>query len=116
MLRARPAAYILGPVWMEHSMRCSWFLRAFGWRIVAISACCCSALAQDSSPLRATTPAPNAQAPVHLTAEQDRLRLLELLGLKEADLRPAPVPDAKSPHAANYDEAKANVYPKLPDP
>lgn len=52
----------------------------------------------------------------HLTAEQDRVRLLGLLGLKESDLRPAPVPDAQSPKATNYDEAKANVYPKLPDP
>ena len=51
-----------------------------------------------------------------MTAEQDRARLLGLLGLKESDLRPAPVPDAKLPHATNYDEAKANVYPKLPDP
>ena len=34
---------------------------------------------------------------MHLTAEQDRLRLLGMLGLKEPDLRPAPVPDAKSP-------------------
>src|SRR5579863_778490 len=52
----------------------------------------------------------------HLTAEQDRARLLGLLGLKESDMRPAPVPDAKSPHATNYDEAKADVYPNLPDP
>ena len=52
----------------------------------------------------------------HLTAEQDRARLLGLLGLAESDLRPAPVPDARSPKAANYDEAKANVYLKLPDP
>jgi hypothetical protein len=63
-------------------------------------------------PARSPTPA----KPVHLSAEQDRLRLLGLLGLKEVDLRPAPVPDAKSPHATNYDETKANVYPQLPDP
>lgn len=52
----------------------------------------------------------------HLSAEQDRARLLAVLGLKASDLRPAPVTDARSPHSANYDEAKANVYPKLPDP
>src|SRR5579863_3529945 len=72
-----------------------------------------------------TQPAANGRASVHnpggststpLTAEQDRARLLGLLGLKESDLRPAPVPDAKSSKATNYDEAKANVYPKLPDP
>jgi hypothetical protein len=54
--------------------------------------------------------------PLPLTASQDRARLLGLLGLKESDLRPAPVPDARSPHSANYDEAKANVFPMLPDP
>ena len=29
---------------------------------------------------------------------------------------PAWTADPKSPHAANYDESKANVYPNLPDP
>src|SRR5579859_4195793 len=64
------------------------------------------------------SPPTDAKAAVsqHLTAEQDRAQLLGLLGLKESELRPAPVPDAKSPHATNYDEAKADVYPNLPDP
>jgi hypothetical protein len=53
---------------------------------------------------------------VHLTAEQDRARLLGMLGLKDADMRPAPATDAKAPNATNYDEAKTDVYPKLPDP
>jgi len=61
--------------------------------------------------------APAAQpAPVHLTAEQDRKRMLDFLGLKESELRPRPDGDARSPHATNYDEAKANIYPNLPDP
>jgi hypothetical protein len=51
-----------------------------------------------------------------LTAEQDRARLLGLLGLKESEMRPRPDGDPKSPHATNYDLAKANVYPNLPDP
>jgi hypothetical protein len=54
--------------------------------------------------------------PVHLTADRDRLRLLGLLGLKPSDLRPAPSTDANAPNSANYDEAKANVFPNLPDP
>jgi hypothetical protein len=54
------------------------------------------------------------RTPVHLSAAQDRARLLKMLGLKESDLRAAPSTDAKAPNAANYDEAKANVYPKLP--
>jgi len=51
-----------------------------------------------------------------VTAEEDRERLLGLVGLKESQMRPRPDGDAKSPHSTNYDLAKANVYPKLPDP
>lgn len=72
--------------------------------------------AQTSSPSTAVTPVPSSPPARNLSAEQDRLRLLSLLGLKESDLRPAPVTDARSPRSANYDESKANVFPKLPDP
>lgn len=52
---------------------------------------------------------------VQLTAEQDHQRLMDLLNIKE--LRPgANGLDPKAPNAANYDEAKANPYPNLPDP
>ena len=70
-----------------------------------------SSLQNTASSAQTTSPIPS-----HLTAEQDRQRLLGLLGLKESDLRPALVPDARSPKATNYDEAKANVYSNLPDP
>jgi len=54
-----------------------------------------------------------APAPVHLTAEQDHQRLLDLLGIQAL----APVRDNPStPDGVNYDESKANVYPNLPDP
>ncbi|HWE85770.1 MAG TPA: hypothetical protein VG267_12560 [Terracidiphilus sp.] len=52
---------------------------------------------------------------VHLTAEQDRERMLTLLGLADAQMRRPPAGDPKSPNATNYDESKANVYPDLPD-
>jgi len=52
-------------------------------------------------------PLGTALAPMHLTAEQDRQRLMGLLGIKE--LRPGEEKDA------NWDEAKANVYTNLPD-
>jgi len=55
-------------------------------------------------------------APVHLTAEQDRKRMLDLLGIKESEMRRPPSNDARSPNAANFDESRANVYPNLPDP
>jgi (4-O-methyl)-D-glucuronate---lignin esterase len=53
--------------------------------------------------------------PVELTAEQDHRRLLDLLRI--TSLRPgANGNDLKAPNAVNYDEAKANPYPVLPDP
>ena len=53
--------------------------------------------------------------PVELTAEQDHQRMMRLLNI--TSLRPGANPnDPKSPNAANYDEAKANPYPNLPDP
>jgi hypothetical protein len=65
------------------------------------------------------SPAPQvtAQYPpvVHLTAEQDHQRMMDLLGIKE--LRPGRDGYRKDlPNSANYDEAKANPYPVLPDP
>jgi len=57
-----------------------------------------------------------AHSNAQMTAEQDRARLLGLLGLKESEMRARPEGDAKSPHATNYDLAKANQFPKLPDP
>jgi hypothetical protein len=56
----------------------------------------------------------SAPLPVHLTAEQDHQRIMDLL--RVTSLRRGVDGDGKSPHAANYDEAKANPYPKLPDP
>jgi hypothetical protein len=51
---------------------------------------------------------------VHLTAEQDHQRIMDLLGMKT--IRPGRVNNPSSPLAANYDESKANPYPQLPDP
>ena len=42
--------------------------------------------------------------------------MLALLGLKDSDMRHRPAGDAKAPDATNYDEAKADVYPQIPDP
>src|SRR5262245_36799840 len=46
--------------------------------------------------------------PAKMTAQEDHKRMLELLKIKK--LRPGP-----SSRSTNYDEAKANPYPKLPD-
>jgi hypothetical protein len=66
--------------------------------------------AGPAEPQNATTSA----EPVRLTAEQDHQRLMELLHI--TSLRRGADGDPKSPHAANYDESKANPYPTLPDP
>ena len=70
--------------------------------------------AQAADP--STQPAASAfPPPVHLTSEQDHRRMLDLLQIKS--LRPGvDGMNPKAPNAANYDEAKANPYPKLPDP
>src|SRR5215831_4333409 len=55
------------------------------------------------------------QQPVTLTAEQDHQRMMDLLRI--TSLRPGANPnDPKAPNAVNYDEARANPYPNLPDP
>ncbi len=51
---------------------------------------------------------------VHLTAEQDHQRLMDLLHISA--LRRGPDGDPKSPNAANFDESKATTYTKIPDP
>jgi hypothetical protein len=55
------------------------------------------------------------QPPAQLTSEQDHQRTMELL--KISSLRQgADGNDPRAPNAVNYDESKANPYPKLPDP
>jgi hypothetical protein len=54
-------------------------------------------------------------APVEMTAQQDHQRMMELLHI--TSLRPGADPNKpNAPNAVNYDESKANPYPKLPDP
>jgi len=52
--------------------------------------------------------------PVHLTAEQDHQRTMDLLHI--TSLRRGADGGRNSPNAANYDEEKAKPDPKLPDP
>jgi hypothetical protein len=52
--------------------------------------------------------------PVHLTAEQDHQRIMDLLHITALRRGRDGSPD--SPNAANYDESKANPFPDLPDP
>jgi hypothetical protein len=57
----------------------------------------------------------SAKPVVRLTAEEDHKRTLHLLGIEE--LRPGRNGlNKEDPRFANYDEAKANPFPDLPDP
>jgi hypothetical protein len=63
-------------------------------------------------PQRQLTPEQQAQQEA---TRQDHQRMLA--ALKITSLRPGANPNnPQAPNAANYDEAKANPYPKLPDP
>ncbi len=64
----------------------------------------CGALAQNTT---------NLPAPVTFTAEQDHQNMMDQLGITQ--LRPGPSGDESAPNHANYDPAKANPYPDLPD-
>ena len=57
-----------------------------------------------------------AQEPLTWTTQQDHQNMKDQLGIKT--LRPGPSGNAApgAPNAANYDPAKANPYPNLPDP
>ncbi len=59
------------------------------------------------------SPQTNLPPVVHLTAEQDHQRTLDLLHM--TSLRRGPDGDSKSPNTANVDESKVRTY-SLPDP
>ena len=71
--------------------------------------------AQDSAV--ATTAEKVSQEPaskaVIFTTQQDHQNMLQQLGITK--LRPGRNANENAPNAANYDEAKANPYPDLPD-
>src|SRR5436190_518553 len=64
-----------------------------------------------------TPAAPNSGAapePLNWTTQQDHQNMKDQLGIEA--LRPGPSGRAGATNAANYDPAKANPYPDLPDP
>lgn len=75
----------------------------------------CKVIAQDTPVGVAASDdsKPTLSAPVVFTTQQDHQNMLEQLGITK--LRPGRNGDANAPNGANYDESKANPYPKLPD-
>src|SRR6186713_873912 len=60
----------------------------------------------------AAQPAADA-APLNWTTQQDHQNMKDQLGIKA--LRPGPSGRVGTPNSANYDPAKANPFPDLPD-
>src|SRR5215472_3591759 len=69
----------------------------------------CPQIARAQNPATGTPP-----APVTFTAEQDHQNMMDQLGIKA--LRPGPSGNERAANHANYDEAKANPFPDIPDP
>jgi hypothetical protein len=72
--------------------------------VLWLAAAAVSPLAAQSTPM---TP------PRTWTAEQDHQNMMDQLGIKT--LRPGASSNPRDPNYANYDEAKANPYPNLPE-
>ena len=62
---------------------------------------------------QAGAPSPSYPPPVTFTAEHDQQNMMNQLGIRA--LRPGPSGDENAPNHANYDEAKANPFPNIPD-
>jgi hypothetical protein len=72
--------------------------------------------AMTAAALHANAQDPGAHPPpVVMTMQQDHQRTMDLLRIT-ALRRGADGRNADAPNAANYDESKANPYPRLPDP
>src|SRR5205814_4177714 len=56
---------------------------------------------------------PGSPEPKNWTATEDHRQMMEQLGIKS--LRPGPSGNEQDPNHANYDEAKANPFPTLPN-
>src|SRR5215472_7633755 len=69
-----------------------------------------SIYAQPAAP--ASEPAKAAE-PLNWTAQQDHKNMMEQLGITR--LRPGPSGQTGATNSANYDPAKANPFPDLPD-
>jgi (4-O-methyl)-D-glucuronate---lignin esterase len=94
---------------LTHSF-CSSFVAAF---FLCITLLPFTAQAKGAQPERRESVSSHQIA--QAAEEKDRQYMLDMLGIKE--LRPpASYSHADSPYAANYDEAKANVYSSVPDP
>src|SRR5689334_456813 len=84
---------------------------------VSLAVAAASASARAQQPTNAPTTQQSSSvvvpAPKNWTAAEDHQNMMEQLGIKT--LRPGPSGNEQAPNHANYDEALANPYPKLPE-
>jgi hypothetical protein len=85
----------------EHKMKMKIALFLFTFMLLKLASWAQSGAASDSPP------------PVTFTADQDQKNMMQQLGIRA--LRPGASSNEKDPNYANYDENKANPYPKVPD-
>jgi hypothetical protein len=78
----------------------------------AMSVACAAGLALASPSSTRAQQRPTAE-PKNWTAAEDHRQMMEQLGITA--LRPGPSGNEQDPNHANYDESKANPFPKLPD-
>src|SRR5262245_3377161 len=78
----------------------------------ATSAVCAACLAV-AAPASTRAQQRSAAEPKNWTATEDHRQMMEQLGITA--LRPGPSGNEQDPNHANYDETKANPFPKLPD-
>jgi (4-O-methyl)-D-glucuronate---lignin esterase len=93
-------------VTVTHEGRSVWFALLCNASVVMSVLIPC-VMAQTTSPANSVSP------PVAFTAEQDQQNMMEQLGIRA--LRPGPSGNESAPNHANYDEAKANPFPNIPD-
>jgi hypothetical protein len=72
-----------------------------------------ASLSGQSTAVATSGGAPSPEV-MNWTTPQDHRNMMEQLGIKA--LRPGPSGQPTAPNAANYDPAKANPYPDLPEP
>jgi (4-O-methyl)-D-glucuronate---lignin esterase len=80
-----------------------------GTFVLAVAASVARGQQRSAPPPRSTVP-----EPVTWTTAQDHAQMMQQLGIRA--LRPGPSGNEQDPNHANYDEARANPFPSLPDP
>ena len=89
-------------------------IRSKRWPVVLLVAILAAIPVTDDGGAAGQTAGSILPKPVHLTADQDHQRMLDLRHI--ASLRKGPSGDPKAPDSANFDESKVDPNLTLPDP